>query len=185
MARYLLDTNVLIPYITRDFFLELGKRGLEVHWSRSIEVEFLEVWNRLFPSALDGGPRVLGLMRRTLPDWRASESRQVLEEAVLPDPKDRHVLAAAVGVGADVIVTSNLKDFPPGILIRYGIAALSPDAALSAIYDENPESFIVAAAAMRARMKNPPMTGEEWLGAVNKGRCGRLATKLRSVTARL
>jgi hypothetical protein len=30
----------------------------------------------------------------------------------VPDVKDRHVLAAAIGARADVIVTDNLKHFP-------------------------------------------------------------------------
>lgn len=185
MARYLLDTNVLIPYFTRDFFLELGKRGLPIHWSASIEAEFLDVWNRLFPFVADNGPRVLGLMRRAVPDWRAPESRRILKDAKLPDPKDRHVLAAAIGVGANVIVTNNLKDFPPDTLDRYEVVARSPDDVLCAIFDEDPEAFIAAAAAMRARMKSPPMTVEEWLAAVKTGRCGQLSMKLRSVSPRL
>jgi predicted nucleic acid-binding protein len=42
---------------------------------------------------------------------------------VLPDPADRHVLAAAIRGRADVIVTMNLKDFPAGTLAPYGIEA--------------------------------------------------------------
>ena len=39
----------------------------------------------------------------------------------LPDPDDRHVLAAAIRASAEVIVTFNLKDFPPVQLAPLGI----------------------------------------------------------------
>ncbi|MDQ2762222.1 MAG: PIN domain-containing protein [Pseudomonadota bacterium] len=163
----------------------MGKRGLPIHWSASIEAEFLDVWNRLFPFVADNGPRVLDLMRRAVPDWRAPESRRVLKDAKLPDPKDRHVLAAAVGVAANVIVTNNLKDFPADILDRYEIVARSPDDVLCAIFDEDQEAFIAAAAVMRARMKNPPLTVGEWLKGVKAGRCEQLSAKLGAVSRRL
>lgn len=39
------------------------------------------------------------------------------------DPKDRHVLACAIHCKAEVILTFNLRDFPPHSLARWGIAA--------------------------------------------------------------
>jgi len=184
-TRYLIDTNVLIPYFSRDFFLELGKRGLPIHWSLSIEAEFREVWTRLYPEVAANGPKLLLLMRTAVPDWRAPESRKVLKATKLPDAKDRHVLAAAVGVGAAVIVTNNLKDFPSTVLKLHGVEARTPGDVLCTLFDNDPDGFIAAAAVMRARMRNPAMTPKEWLAGVEAGGLSRVATKLGVVSDRL
>jgi hypothetical protein len=52
----------------------------------------------------------------------------------LPDPKDRHVLAAAIESEADVIVTLNLRHFPSSVLEKLGIEAQSPDDSLADIF---------------------------------------------------
>ena len=184
-TRYLIDTNVLISYFSRDFFLELGKRGLPIHWSLSIEAEFRDVWARLYPRLSENGPKILQLMRIAVPDWRAPESRTGFQEVELPDAKDRHVLAAAVGVGAPVIVTWNLMDFPASALGGYGIVARTPDDVLSTLFDEDPAGFLAAATTMRARLKNPTMTPTKGLESVKSARLVRLAEKLADASDRL
>lgn len=52
----------------------------------------------------------------------------------LPDPNDRHVLAAAIEAGATVIVTFNLSDFPRFSLQPYGIRAVPPDTFLETLF---------------------------------------------------
>ena len=74
----------------------------------------------------------------------------------LPDPKDRHVLAAAITGRADVIVTFNLKDFPPDILEAYDIEAQHPDRFIADLIDLNPIAVVKAADMCRQRLKNPP-----------------------------
>jgi hypothetical protein len=175
----------LISYFARDFFVELGKRGAPIHWSLSIETEFREVWARLFPERAANGARIIQLMRRAVPDWRAPESRQVSQISELPDADDRHVLAAAVGVGATVIVTWNLKDFPSPLLNQFGVVARTPDDVLAALFDIDPDGFIAAAATMRARLKNPAMTPAEWLEGVRAARLTSLADRLADASARL
>ena len=181
-VRYLLDTNVLIPFFSKDFFLELGKRGLPIRWSLPIEAEFRDVWGRLYPEQAHNGPKVLALMRSAVPDWRAPVSRRVLREVELPDDKDRHVLAAAVGAGAAVIVTKNLRDFPAAVLERYGLVARAPDDVLCDLFDGDTKGFVTAAAAMRARLKAPAMTPQTWLTGVEAGGLKRLAENLAGVS---
>jgi hypothetical protein len=53
----------------------------------------------------------------------------------LPDPDDRHVLAAAIRGGCEVIVTFNLKDFPAEELASYDIIAQHPDEFLSNVFE--------------------------------------------------
>jgi hypothetical protein len=51
----------------------------------------------------------------------------VIYDACVLYPNDRHVLAAAVRAGAQLIVTNNLKDFPAAALAPYGLEAKGPD----------------------------------------------------------
>ena len=71
--------------------------------------------------------RRVQMMSRAFPDALV-EGYEDLIPAMTNDPKDRHVLAAAVRSGAGVIVTANLKDFPTASTKRYEIEAVHPDA---------------------------------------------------------
>lgn len=51
-------------------------------------------------------------MDRHFPDALVVGFEPLIDGISLPDPRDRHVLAATIKGQADVIVTQNLKDFP-------------------------------------------------------------------------
>jgi hypothetical protein len=67
----------------------------------------------------------------------------------LPDPKDRHVIEAAIHSGTDLIVTTNLRHFPASILKALGIRSESPDDFLIRLYRENPDRVIQVIEAQR------------------------------------
>lgn len=65
-----------------------------------------------------------------LSGYRPHETRGVPS---LPDPDDRHVLAAAICGHAEVIVTFNENDFPAEILAEFGVETQDPDGFISHI----------------------------------------------------
>jgi hypothetical protein len=52
---------------------------------------------------------------------------QRLTASMTNDPKDRHVLAAAVRSGAHAIITHNVRHFPPASVKPYDVDVLTPD----------------------------------------------------------
>lgn len=70
---------------------------------------------------------MLELVNTSVPDCLVENYEFLIEGLVMPDPDDRHVLAAAIAGHADAIVTSNLKDFPKKILASHGIEVQHPD----------------------------------------------------------
>ena len=83
------------------------------------------------------------------------------------DIRDRHVVAAAVETGAQVIITANLKDFAP---LPDGIEAQSPDEFLCNLFDLDPEGFAEMLREQAADLQNPPVTFEELLALRNQQR---------------
>ena len=98
----------------------------------------------------------------------------------LPDPDDRHVLAAAIVAGADLIVTFNLTDFPEENLRDYGIEAQHPDEFVGHLIDLAPSQVCTAVATVRARLQNPPKTVTEYIDTIEQQQLPRTAAALRA-----
>ena len=86
----------------------------------------------------------------------------------LPDPDDRHVLAAAIVGRCDAIVTQNLKDFPAAALAPFGIETQHPDDFFCNQLSLAPGLVCSALRKVRARLKNPPKTTEEYLAILTQ-----------------
>src|SRR5689334_20717896 len=63
------------------------------------------------------------------------DTNALVEGIELPDPDDRHVLAAAIKGGADAIVTYNLRHFPSAALQPFNIEVQHPDEFLVRLLD--------------------------------------------------
>ena len=121
---------------------------------------------------------------RRLMDAHASDAlvtgyEDLIDGLQLPDPDDRHVLAAAIRGGAGVIVTLNLRDFPAKILEPFGIEPLHPDEFILQLLDLAPGLVAAAARDHRESLKNPPKTIEEYLHALEAQGLTQTASVLR------
>lgn len=64
---------------------------------------------------------------------------------------------------AGVIVTFNLKDFPPEALAPYNVEAQHPDEFIAHQFDLSPAAVVAAVRDQRLALKNPPKTARELL----------------------
>jgi len=96
-------------------------------------------------------------------DCLVEDYEKLVETIILPDPNDRHVLAAAIHAKANVIVTFNLSDFPSKTVKKYGIEAQHPDKFLRRLLDRIPSRVMQAIQETRLSLKNPPKSTEEYL----------------------
>jgi hypothetical protein len=77
-------------------------------------------------------------MDHALPDACVSGYERLVPAIELPDPDDRHVVAAAIRAKAQVIVTFNEKDFPAAVLEEIDLATQHPDTFLRHLTDLAP-----------------------------------------------
>lgn len=159
------DACVLYPAPLRDFLMWLGLSGrYRARWSRDIHEE----WKRnlllkrqdLTREQLD---RTSDLMDRAIPDGLVEGYEYLIAGLNLPDPDDRHVLAAAIRCGASVIVTFNQRDFPIEALAPFGIESQHPDEFVDNLFDLDAAAVVAAAQRQRAQLVNPPLDTDSYL----------------------
>lgn len=170
MAATFVDASVLYSPALRDVLLELGAAGvLRLRWSARVQEEWLRAVLRHRPDLpRDKLLRAQHLMELHLPEARVDDYAQEEAQLVLPDPDDRHVLAAAIVGGADTILTFNLRDFPLAICQQYGVRAAHPDGFLTALLAAEEEAVAAAIRQVRLRLRNPPKTAAEFVSRLAK-----------------
>lgn len=158
MSPVLLDSSVLFPNILRDTLLTLAEHDLfEPQWSTEIlaEVRRNVIARRSVPeSAID---RTLALMSTTFEYASVESWEPLVDQLGLPDPDDRHVLAAAIAGGARTIVTANLRHFPVASLRPHRVASVSPDQFLQDLFGTDADVVLAALGRQVGRYRRPPM----------------------------
>ena len=162
------DANILVPNILRDVFVSLAfERVYAARWTEHIHEEWTRNVVKLRPDIpLAAMHKVRRLMDSNIRDSLVTDYEPLIETLDLPDPNDRHVLAAAIVAGAKFIVTNNVKDFPPAVLDLYGVQTRKPDAFLCDLWPHNAPEIVAALKRQRARLRNPALSSREFLQAL-------------------
>jgi len=108
------DACVLYPAPLRSFLMYLAVTDLyHARWTNDIHEEWMRnVVKDYADIPREQVERIRDLMDSYVRDCLVTSYELLIGGLTLPDPDDRHVLAAAILSGADTIVTFNLKDFP-------------------------------------------------------------------------
>ncbi len=166
----LLDSNVLYPAPLRDLLLQLAVTDIyKARWTEDINREWIE--NLLTNEPMRDRAKLEAtrdLMNDKTRDCLITGYEPLIPALTLPDPDDRHVLAAAITGRCDVIVTQNLKDFPEAALSPFGVDVQHPDDFLCNHLNLAQGLFCNCVRKIRSRLKNPPYTVEEYLGTLTK-----------------
>lgn len=160
-----LDASVLYPLPLRDTLLRIAETELyDAYWSERIVDEVVRNLVADRRASQQQAQHLTDAMTAAF-DGAAIPQAAVdrLEPSMTNDPKDRHALAAAVASGSQVVVTLNLKDFPPESCEPLAIEPLHPDAFLMDLYGLDDRVVYEAVVRQAAKLRQPPMLLDELL----------------------
>lgn len=152
--RVFLDACVLANYGVCDFILRLSERPRLIvpHWSAKV----LDEVRRTHAEKLNWPPHLVesfqAEIRVAFPQAEVLDYER-LESGLTNDEKDRHVLAAAIRGDCPLILTFNVKDFPPAALAPWGVHASHPQDYLLVLYEMEPKQIVACLGEIAGRRK--------------------------------
>ncbi len=179
------DACVLYSAPLRDLLIRLAEAGLlHARWSDEI---LDEVFRNLQANRPDLDPENLAVTRQLMcvavRDCLVAGHMKLVDGLVLPDPDDRHVLAAAIHCKAQVIVTDNIRDFPEETLWRFKIEAMPADDFVLSVAQTAPELVAEIIKSQAGDLVNPPYTVEQLLARLAHNGLQRSVVALRAALA--
>jgi predicted nucleic acid-binding protein len=181
------DACVLYPFHLRNVLIQCAFDGLvEARWTDDIHDEWIRNLAANTPSLpIDRLMATRDRMKAVLPEADVANYRALVTDLELPDPGDRHVLAAAIASKASVIVTWNLKDFPAQDLRLYGVISQSPDDFLTDLHATFPNALISSVKRARHNLRKTVPSVEEFVEALEQGGLKKFSDVLRRNSAGL
>lgn len=154
----ILDACVLADVFKRNLLLHLAEAELfRPRWSPEILDETERAILKITKGEADG-TKQRAAIERAFRDACVTGYDALIPAVTLPDADDRHVLAAAIHTNAQVLVTDNLKDFPPDELGKFGVELKSSDEFISDTITLHEQTAFGALKTMRVGYQNPALS---------------------------
>jgi predicted nucleic acid-binding protein len=175
------DACVLYPFHLRNLLVQCAvDRLVEARWTDEIHDEWIRSLAANAPATPLGHLiAARDLMNAALPNATVTNYQAYISSVTLPDPDDRHVVAAGVAAGASLIITWNVKDFPVRELARHKLRKQTPDAFLMELYAAVPGLVIEATRKARANLRKSKVSGAEFVGALERQKLKRFSAAVR------
>ena len=159
-----LDACVLYPFHTRNLLVQFAvDRLVDVRWTDTIHDEWMRNLAANAPGVGMGRlQRTRDLMKAALPTADVRGYEPLIPDVALPDPDDRHVVAAAITGGASLIVTWNIADFPEAELARHGLRRETPDQFALRLHEAAPAAVLAAVGNARLNLRISTPTAAEF-----------------------
>ena len=164
------DACVLYPFHLRNLLIQCAAdRLVDAHWTADIHDEWIRNLTANTPSlSVERLYKTRDLMEAALPRASVTDYRKHVPNITLPDPDDRHVVAAGIEAGASVIVTWNVRDFPVKELSRHGLSKQKPDTFLLDLYAMTPAAVIAATARARKNLSKSGISASDFVETLRK-----------------
>lgn len=165
--------------------VQLALTGVyRARWSQEINEEWTRNLIQNEPKLNPDNIRATAeVMNRAVRDCLVEDYQDLIPSFTLPDPDDRHVIAAAVKARADAIVTFNLRDFPDSALKPYLLEAVHPDDFILDVAHLSPAAALMAARVCWQRRERPPITWDEYLSSLERSRLPKTASHLSRLSS--
>ena len=166
----ILDACVLYPAPLRDLLMWLAVGRLyQPKWTAKIHDEWQRNLLAKRPDlSLEQLHKTTDRMNRALPDAILRNDKKLTDTLTLPDPDDRHVLAAAIKAQASKIITFNLRDFPKKHVSQHGVLAEHPDLFVLSLLQQEKNIVLSLMREHRSTLKKPPKTVNEYLETLSR-----------------
>jgi predicted nucleic acid-binding protein len=177
----IIDSNVFYGARLRSLIMYLAQTGIfRARWTDDIHREWIQNLITKRPDLeVAKLSRVQNLMNESVLDCLVVGYEPLIPSLNLPDPGDRHILAAAIKGHASCIVTFNLNDFPSYILDQYGIHARHPDEFLLDLFGLDEERCMNAVQNDIEHYTRPPLSLDTYLDSLEKAAVPGTASFLR------
>src|SRR5215475_12879304 len=175
----IVDACVLVQAAVRDTLLRLFERRLFLaRWTDEIIEETARTLKDKLGRTQEQADHLVNELRAHFPDAWVEPGYRELIPAMANQEKDRHVLAAAVRVPCEVILTYNIKHFPDESLKPHGIEVKHPDEFLIDLYHLNTEIVVHELHEQGASFRKP-RTLAEVLDSLETCRCKQFVQLIR------